>query len=125
MEAIEKVLIKIRDARKDKGYSHENMAMELGISQGAYTNLENNESRLSVERLIQIAQILDKPIYSFFEVSPQNIFNQNLKDNSIGHQQVQNLYHENRETLGKLLASYEQQISNMQEIIDLLKKDCK
>ena len=43
MENIEKVLEKLKIARKEKGYSHDNMASELGISQASYTNLEKND----------------------------------------------------------------------------------
>lgn len=38
MESIDKVKI----ARKKKGYSHENMVSELGMSQAAYTNIQKN-----------------------------------------------------------------------------------
>ena len=40
MENIDKVLEKLQETCKEKGYSHENMVHELHISQGAYTNLE-------------------------------------------------------------------------------------
>lgn len=120
MEAIEKVLEKLKIARKEKGFSHENMAMELDISQGAYTNIEKNESKLSVERLIKIAEILEKPTYYFFEASPNNIYNQQNSDNAIGH--IDNLYQENKETYAKLTESYEATIKNLKEEIAFLRE---
>ncbi len=66
MIKIEEVLNKIKVYRKDNGYSQEYMAFKLDISQAAYTNIENQTSKLSVERLMQIAEILGQPISGFF-----------------------------------------------------------
>jgi|SRR5690606_28462748 len=123
MENIEKVLEKLREARKEKGYSHENMAHELNISQGAYTNIEKNESKLSVERLLKIAEILEKPTYYFFEAKPNNVYyNQPMAENSIGMQNIDNLYQENKETYNKLTESYEAAIKNLKEEIAFLRE---
>lgn len=122
METIEKVLDKISSTRKKKGLSHENMAFELGISQAAYTNMERNESKLTVERLIRISAVLDKPIYHFFEVSPQNIFHQNVQEAGYGYQQnFENLYQDNKENCKKLEASYQQTIKMLEEQVSFLK----
>lgn len=121
MEAIEKVLEKLKTARKEKGFSHENMAHELNISQGAYTNIEKNESKLSVERLIRISEILEKPTYYFFETNPNNIYNQNFTDNSVGGH-IENLYQDNKEVHTKLTESYEATIKNLKEEIAFLRE---
>lgn len=49
---------KIIAIRKKKGYSHEYMGYKLNISQVAYSKIEKGETRLSVERLYRIGQIL-------------------------------------------------------------------
>ena len=122
MESIEKFLGKLKEARKEKGYSHENMAHELDISQGAYTNIENNSLKLTIERFLKIAAILDKPTYYFFEATPNNVYNNNtLAEHSITYQQVQNLYQENKETHSKLVESYEVAIRNQKEEIAFLR----
>ncbi len=120
MENIEQVLEKLKEARKNKGYSHENMAAELGISQAAYTNLEKNHSSLTVERLIKISEILEKPTYYFFEASPNNIYNQQNSDKPIGH--IENLYQENKEVYNKLSESYEATIKSLKEEVAFLRK---
>lgn len=120
METMEKVLEKLKEARKEKGLSHENMAMELGISQGAYTNIENSESKLTVERLLKISQILEKPIYYFFDVNPNNIYNQQNSDNSIGYI-VENLYQDNKEIYSKLSEAYETNIKSLKEEVEFLR----
>lgn len=121
MEQVEKVLEKIKEARKLKGLSHENMAAELGISQAAYTNIEKNESKLTIERFLKITEILEKPTYHFFESSPNNIYyNQPTAEHAIGYQQ--NLYQENKDTQAKLAETYEASIQNLKEEIAFLRE---
>jgi len=121
METMKKVLEKLKEARKEKGFSHENMAMELGISQGAYTNIENSESKLTVERLLKISQILEKPVYYFFETNPNNIYNQQNSDNAIGYI-VENLHQDNKEAYTKLSEAYEANLKDLKEEVAFLRK---
>lgn len=123
MEHINNVLQKIKDTRKKQGLSHENMAFELGMSQAAYTNIEKNNSKLTVERLIRISDILGKPVYYFFEVYPNNIFHQDLKDYAVGYhkQDIENLYQDNRDMYDKLEQSYQTTVNILKEENEFLK----
>ena len=56
---IKKILDKIAKRRKKKGYSYENMAEDLGLTPSGYRKIEKGETKLSVERLFQIAAALD------------------------------------------------------------------
>ncbi|AQW94155.1 helix-turn-helix transcriptional regulator [Elizabethkingia anophelis] len=123
MDTVEKILNKIKEARKEYGYSHENMAHELGISQAAYTNLEKNESKLTVERFLTIAEILKKSPFSFFDDGEKNVYNQQNTEQSIGHQE--NFYKEDKEILEKLLFSYESRIAELKNEIDFLREQLK
>lgn len=123
MENIDNVLQKVKDLRVKKGLSHENMAFELGISQGAYSNIEKNVTNLTVERLIKISEILNKPIYYFFDTTPNKIFNQNVSDSAYGYQQdIENLYGENKEMYEKLENSYKEIITILKEENSFLKE---
>lgn len=123
MENIENVLQKVKDLRTKRGLSHENMAFELGISQGAYSNIEKNVTNLTVERLIRISEILNKPIYYFFEATPSKIYNQNVSDSACGYQQdIENLYGENKEMYQKLENSYKDMIDFLKEENAFLKR---
>jgi len=66
-DALSLILARLKHARREKGYSQENVANELGISQASYANIESNEAKLSVERLIRISEILEKPVAYFLE----------------------------------------------------------
>jgi len=105
---IDKILKKIRDTRKNKGLSHENMAQELNMSPSAYNKLERSETTLSLERLLKIKDILDLPFADLFELKTGDTYNQDLKDNAIGN--VQNLYQENKEINEKLIKTLQEEI---------------
>ncbi len=124
---MEVVVNKIKEYRKKKGYSHVNMAFELGMSQVAYSKIEKNETKLSVERLFKIAEILETPVENFLDINPNNIFNQTLNDNSILYQDFENLNQENKEKSKKIEQLYELRlkdkdvmIAQLQKIIDKL-----
>ncbi|WP_395043539.1 helix-turn-helix domain-containing protein [Flavobacterium sp.] len=114
MEAISE---KIKEIRKNRGFSHEYMAHKLNMSQPAYSKIEKNETVLSVDRLFKIAEILETPINEILEISSNTVYNQNNHDGAtfIGHQQVQNLYHETNE---KFIQSLKDEIQFLREMIN-------
>ena len=123
MEIMENIIEKIKEQRKKRGFSHENMAEELHISQAAYSKIEKNETKLTVDRLYQIAAILETPVYELLDVTPNNIYNQqNFYDTSVGHQEIQNLYQENKETMNKLVDSFEERLKEKNKDIDFLQQ---
>ena len=52
---------KLRVIREFKNYSQEHIAGKLGISQNAYSRIENNQTKITAERLQQLADILHVP----------------------------------------------------------------
>ena len=58
---------KIRRIREIKNYSQDYIAQKLEISPKAYSKIESEETRLSVDRLYQLAEIL--------EVKPEDLLN--------------------------------------------------
>ncbi|MDY6025447.1 helix-turn-helix transcriptional regulator [Bergeyella zoohelcum] len=104
----------IRKIREQKGFSQEYMANVLNISQASYARMENEETKITVERLQKIAEILETSIIDFFNNDRYIINNQNY-DNAYGNAYVQNLTIENKDANEKLIASYEQRISEYQE----------
>ena len=115
---MEKVINKIREIRKDRGYSHEYMAHLLDISQVAYSKIEKNETKLTIERLFKIAEILEAKIEDILDIKADKVYKQDLKDNSIGHQEIQNMYQDNKEVYEKLIASKDEQIALLKSLLD-------
>jgi transcriptional regulator with XRE-family HTH domain len=56
---IKAVAINIRKIREHLNYTQEYLAMKLNISQNAYSKIELGYTKITLERLYQIAQVLD------------------------------------------------------------------
>lgn len=93
------------------------MAFDLGISQVAYSKLEKNETKLNVDRLYKIAEILDTKVSDLLNEEKSTIYNQDLKDNAIGHQQIENLHQENKEVYQELIKAKDEQIALLKEML--------
>lgn len=49
----------IRKIRREKDYTQEYMAFEMGISQKAYSDIENSKVKMNLEILTKVSEILD------------------------------------------------------------------
>ena len=123
---MEQILNNIINICKKKGLSHENMAFEINISQPAYTKLLQNKTKLTVERLYKIAEILEVNVSELMGLETQNQFNQTNKDSSLGQlfqtQQIENFYQENKEQYQKIIELYEQRLKDKDALIAVLSK---
>ena len=114
------VIRKIMLLRSKKGYTYENMANELDITTAAYRKIEMGETKLSLERLFKIAEVLQESISSLLEAAEENIFNQTNSENTIGNQYQQRIgyfYQENKEVYEKLLKSKDEQIELLKGLL--------
>jgi transcriptional regulator with XRE-family HTH domain len=57
---------RIRKLRVSKDLTQDNMAIDLGITAGAYAKIERGETDPSASRLLKIAEILEVDIAVFF-----------------------------------------------------------
>jgi transcriptional regulator with XRE-family HTH domain len=116
------VIDNIKTMRKHKRISHEAMAVNLGISQTAYTKIERRETKLTVERLQKIAEILEVKLGDLLELEPQS-FHQEIHNNNtvtaISHQKVETLYQENREVYERLIATKDEQIELLKKLLEM------
>ena len=126
---MEEILQQIKDTRNIKGFSHEYMANELKMSTSAYRKIENNETKLTVERLFQIAEILQTPVNKILGSKASNVFYQNNYDGGtfgVGVQDIETYYHqENKETTQKLMQIMEQEIAHLREEVVFLREIAK
>lgn len=56
------IIYKIKSIREQKGISQEDIAFKLGISQSAYAKIECQKNKMTVDKLLQIAKILEYPL---------------------------------------------------------------
>ena len=66
---IEDIVFNIRLIREKRNYTQEYMAVKMQCSQNAYSKLELGYSKLTVERLLQVADVLDVTVAEL--VNPQ------------------------------------------------------
>ena len=119
---MEKIIKKISEIRNRKGFSYENMAHDLDLSVSAYRKIETGETKLTVERLVDISKILETSLDEFLDVNSQKNFNQEIKEQSTGYQGVDNrVYHEYSEVSKKLIEVYEKQIEELKKEVEALK----
>ncbi|MCU0351675.1 MAG: helix-turn-helix transcriptional regulator, partial [Flavobacterium sp.] len=86
---MENIIKNIQKIQKERGFSFENMAFELDISQPAYTKLIQGKTELSVKRLYQIAKILNVDISELLDIEAKEIYSDFI-DNAIGKVQGNN-----------------------------------
>jgi transcriptional regulator with XRE-family HTH domain len=111
---VEDVLKRIKEIRVKKGFSQESMVLNMKkeISQVAYQKLENNKTKLTVERLFEIMEILEVSIEDVFEVKTKEQYVQNNAEGSTGflqkkQQQIENYYQDNKEKNEQIVAQHE------------------
>lgn len=66
---MEHLTYNIRNIREKLGYSQEYMAMKLGIGQNGYSKIELGYTRITVERLFEIAKVLNTDVFVLLQQS--------------------------------------------------------
>ena len=57
---------RIQQRRKEMGFTAENLAEQIGVSQQQFSRYERGATKINVSHLVNIAVILDTPISWFF-----------------------------------------------------------
>ena len=108
---------KLRDMRKQKGWSQEQVADSLYLSQSAYARIENGESCSLANNLDQICKV--------FEITPEELVKNTpdiIQKNT--EQKGGIAVNQNLGTIQvpeKLIEQYEERIKELKETISLLK----
>lgn len=128
-----KVNEKIRTLRTYKNLTQENMAEKLGISVNGYSKIESGKTKLTLDRIQEIAQILDIDIIELINTNDNSIVimaNDNKADNSstIFSGYHHGSHHDELEKLSivfnhqkELLKQKDAEISALKEVIALPK----
>ena len=64
-----------------------------------------------------IAKLLETDVAEILELNKQTIYNQDIKENIVGHQQVQNLYQDNKDGYEKLIQAKDEQIALLKSLL--------
>ena len=71
---IKAIAANIRSKREYRNYTQEYLAAKLEISQNAYSKIELGYTKITVERLFQIAEVLGFPVADLIDVEPIGVF---------------------------------------------------
>ncbi len=107
----------IRKYREIKGFSQEYMAHQLNINQASYAKLENNSTKISIDRLFSISKLLDTDISEILDLKNQTIFNQTDNETANAFGKVEHYYQENKEVYQQLIKSKDEQIALLKEML--------
>jgi transcriptional regulator with XRE-family HTH domain len=121
-EQFETIYDRLKKVRLEKNFSQDYLAKKLGLSQKAYSKIENNETKLNVDVLQRLSEILEVPIEVFFKSENQPILNdfssRNGGDNVIYKTETND---KTDELYSKLLQSKDDIISAKMSEIETLK----
>lgn len=109
---------KLRVYREFRNYSQEYIAEKLGITQNAYSRIETNQTRLSADRLRQIADILTIPLsYLLSDSEPELNFGNGTNDKHMNELIVQTtrLYDQIIRTKDEKIVALEDEIVNLRK----------
>jgi transcriptional regulator with XRE-family HTH domain len=108
---------RIRLLRESRGFSQEYMSNKLGITQQAYSSIEKAPEKTSLERLINIAKLLEITLISLLE-EDGNYLQHNFNQQG-GNAATQMIIHQaNNDTI----QLYERYIADMKSEIQFLRK---
>ena len=94
-----------------RNFTQQHLADKLDISQNAYSKIENGTTKLTIDRLEQIANLLDVPIESVLSNEKQ-VFN--LENHAKFYDHIKNIYEESKEILQQQIDSQKQQVVFLQ-----------
>jgi len=128
---------KVKFIRSFRGWTQETVADKLGISTHAYAKIERGETDVNLSRLQQIAQVMGIELPQLLGLNEKNVFNLAGTHNTQGHNwyvsspstgqteykhELEERAHLMIEQRDKEIDYLKQQVSDLREIIDLLKK---
>jgi transcriptional regulator with XRE-family HTH domain len=70
---IKAIAASIRNKREQRNYTQEYLAYKLSISQNAYSKIELGYTKITVERLLQIAEVLEFKASELIDVEQDDI----------------------------------------------------
>lgn len=119
---------KLRLLREYRNYSQEYIAEKIGITQNAYSRIENNQTRLTAERLEKLAVILDismmellsekEPVIQFADTAPSGTPHPPARD-----EHWKEMMESTHQLYGQVIVSKDEKIAHLETEIGFLRKE--
>ncbi len=117
---------KLRLLREYRNYSQVYIADKLGITQNAYSRIENNQTRLTADRLGKLAAILNvsllellsekEPVIQFAESPASTV-------PSVKDEHWKEMIESTRQLYGQVISSKDEKIANLENELSFLRKE--
>lgn len=114
---------KIKNIRELKDFTQEYMAEQLGITQAAYSKIETGQTKLTPNKISDIAEIFDMDASDLIDLDMQKYFNnlRNVKGSNNGitithDETIKNLYDE-------VVALHKDKITLLEKLLNSTEKD--
>jgi len=117
---------KLRLLREYRNYSQEYIAEKLGITQNAYSRIENNQTRLTAERLEKLAVILEiSPLELLSEKEPVIHFGDTPPAGSspAREEHWKEMIENTRQLYGQVITTKDEKIAHLEGEISFLRKE--
>jgi len=113
---------KIRKLREIKGYKQETMAKRMGLTTNGYGKIERGESSITLDRLEQIAQVLEVSTLDILQFDDNFVYNITTMNNSATNDIVNNysLSEAERTLLMKQIEAMQRLIDNQNKLIETM-----
>ena len=113
---------KIRKLREVKGLKQETMAKRMGLTTNGYGKIERGESSITLDRLEQIAQVLEVSTLDILQFDDNFVYNVTTMNNSATNGIVNNysLSEAERTLLMKQIEAMQRLIDNQNKLIETM-----
>ena len=75
MVTIKKIGERVKNVREQRNFSQQYVSSKLGISQKAYSKIETGETKLSVDNLLKLSEILETSVTDLLESVGNAVYN--------------------------------------------------
>ena len=120
---IAQVIERIVQGRNKKGYTYENMAVELDLTTAAYRKIETGEPKLTLERLFKISDILEVPVGELLAIEKSVNQQVNNGNSNVYNQKIDHFYQENREITEQLIKAKDELIAQLKQENEYLRAE--
>lgn len=112
----------IRELREQRNWTQEYMADKLGLTRNGYAKIERGESTPSLERLDEIAKVLDVRVIELLKLDNQQFICQISENHSNNYYNSDETLKHEIEKLKLIIAHKDEIIQQKDEYIQVLKK---
>jgi len=118
-----KVAERIKSFREKKNYTQTYLAEQLGMSQKAYSKIENGDTKLTVDHLLKISEVLEVNLNELLNSESLSIYNNYHTHNGEGIVINKQASEKVTELYEKLLKAKDGEIELLKQLLDKADKN--